>query len=412
MVSSHKRISVAVISGSVGKTPDDIAYSFVFDETYRLAKRGISVHIVRSKIEEDSFSYEIHFHGIKRKIDSQAVKMMLRNLPVYPQSCLLRNPTTIYWENLYASNVSRIVKQNDIDLIHAHLAYPEGLVGLLAKKMIKKPLIITLHGSDILTEPSVGYGVRLDRRIDVMVKRILISADAVIAGSGTVFNEASKIIDIPNRLYLMPNGVDVNRFNPNLNSTPLKKKLGIEGRTIVFALRNHVPKNGLEYLIRAAPEVIKETNNVVFVIGGDGYLRVSHEQLAAQLGIKDKVIFTGKLLWEEVPYYYAMSDMTVVPSLQEAFGLVVAEAMACGKPVIGTKVGGIPDQIVDGHNGFLVQPRNSKEIAEKILWLINNPTEAKRVGANGRKIVEEKFNINKRIDQIIFLYKTLLAGRS
>ena len=108
-------------------------------------------------------------------------------------------------------------------------------------------------------------------------------------------------------------------------------------------------------------------------------------------------------------YYYAMSDIVVVPSLQEAFGLVVAEAMASGKPVIGSNVGGIPDQIIDGYNGFLVQPRKPKEIAEKILWLINNPEEARRMGMNGRRIVEEKFDINKRIDRLISLYHRILV---
>jgi len=100
-----------------------------------------------------------------------------------------------------------------------------------------------------------------------------------------------------------------------------------------------------------------------------------------------------------------------VPSLQEAFGLVVSEAMACGKPVIGTRVGGILDQVIDGYNGFLVEPRNSAQIAERILWLIENPDEARRMGMNGRKIVEEKFNIDKRIEKIISIYEEFLSSR-
>lgn len=162
-------------------------------------------------------------------------------------------------------------------------------------------------------------------------------------------------------------------------------------------------------MIRAAPLVIKEKDDAVFVIGGDGALRNFHEQLAIKLGVKGNIIFTGRIPASEVPYYYAMSDMVVVPSLQEAFGLVVSEAMASGKPVIGTEVGGIPDQIIDVYNGFLVQPRHAAELAEKILSLINNPKKAKRMGTNGRKIVEEKFNLDKKINRIISLYETLLA---
>ncbi|MBS7614117.1 glycosyltransferase family 4 protein, partial [Candidatus Bathyarchaeota archaeon] len=159
----------------------------------------------------------------------------------------------------------------------------------------------------------------------------------------------------------------------------------------------------------AAPMVLRERSDVAFVIGGDGSLRTYHERLAERLGIGKDMIFTGRIPRDEVPHYYAMSDIVVVPSLQEAFGLVVAEAMASGKPVIGTSVGGIPDQIIDGYNGFLVRPRDPSEIAEKISWLLKNPQDAKLMGLRGRKIVEEKFNINERIEKLVQLYIELLG---
>lgn len=412
MSSSHKKISVAVISGPVGKTPDDILYSFVFDEAYRLVKRGIDIHVIRSNIERESFSYGMHFHGIENRIDYKALGLTLRNLPVYSPISLLRKPTSIYWENLYAKNVSKVVEKNKIDLIHAHFAYPEGLIGLLAKRRTSKPLVVTCHGYDILIEPSAGYGVRLSKRIDAIVSRVLNDADAIVTASKATFNEASKVVKNCSKVHLIPNAIDVQRFDPTINGSNISKMLRIEGHTVVFTLRGHEPKYGLEYLIRAVPLVVKERNDVAFVIGGDGSLRRYYEQLAVKLCVKEKLIFTGKIPQSEVPYYYAMSDIVVVPSLQEAFGLVVSEAMACGKPVIGTMVGGIPDQIIDGYNGFLVQPRNPSQIAEKILWLSNNPEKAKIMGMNGRKIVEERFDINKRIDKIRSLYEKLLAGCS
>jgi glycosyltransferase involved in cell wall biosynthesis len=402
--------SVAIISSFVGKTPEDIAHSFVFDEAFRLAQRGIDVHIIRYKVENDSSSYGIKYHGLEKKIDLRALKFFMRNLSVYPPISLLRKPTLIYRENLYALNASRIVERN-VNLIHAHFAYPEGLVGLLTKRRTGKPLIVTLHGYDILIEPSVRYGVRLSKRIDVIINRVLNVADAVLTASKATFNEASKIVNDSSKIHLIPNAIDVQRFNPSLDGSKIRKRLRISRNTVVFTLRSHEPKYGLEYLIRAAPVVAKEKEDVVFVIGGDGSLRHYHEQLSAELGLKEKMIFTGRIPQSEVPYYYAMSDIVVVPSLQEAFGLVVSEAMACGKPVIGTWVGGIPDQIIDGYNGFLVQPRNSSQIAEKILWLINNPDESKLMGMNGRKVAEEKFNIVKRVDKIISLYEELLSTK-
>ena len=120
----YERLSVAVISSLVGKCPEDVTYSFVFDEVYRLARKEVDVHVVRSKIEKDSTSYGIHFHGIERRNDPQALNMIVRNLTSYPSISLLRKPTTLYWENLYALNVSKVIEKSKIDLIHAHFAYP------------------------------------------------------------------------------------------------------------------------------------------------------------------------------------------------------------------------------------------------------------------------------------------------
>ena len=407
-----EKVSVAIISGPVGKTPEDITYSFVFDEAHRLAKRGLGVHVVRSFQEEASFSHGIHFHDLENTSRIKYIPFVFKHLNVIPNLGYLIPPWTLLSLSKYADAVANVTNSQNLDLIHAHFAYPEGFVGLLAKKETRKPLVITVHGYDLLVESSVGYGVRLSKRINAIVRRVLNDADVVMAASRATFKEACKIVNEADKVRLIPNGVDIERFNPNLNCSPIRKKLGIEGRAVIFTLRSHEPKYGLEYLIRAAPIVTKEKEDVVFVIGGDGSLRGFHEQLAVKLGVKEKMIFTGRIPRGEVPCYYAMSDIVVVPSLQEAFGLVVSEGMACGKPVIGTKIGGIPDQIINGYNGFLVQPRNPTEIAEKILWLISNPKEAKHMSMNGRKIVEKKFNINKRIDRIISLYKMLLAGCS
>lgn len=268
-------------------------------------------------------------------------------------------------------------------------------------------MIVTVHGSDILVEPEVRYGDRLDKRKNAIIVKVLNEADAVITASGSTFDEANRIVRNADKVHLIPNGVDLKRFNPHIDGSHLRKKLCVEGRTIVFTLRTHKPQYGLEYLIRAIPIVAKEKDDVIFVIGGDGPLMKFNQQLANAIGAQDKVIFVGAISRDQVPYYYAMSTVTVVPSVQEAFGLVVSEAMACGKPVIGTKVGGIPDQIIDGYNGFLVKPRSSTEIAEKILLLLNNPKEIRRLGMNGRGTVKEKFDSNKRIDKIIKLYASL-----
>jgi len=400
-------LSVAVIATRVGKTPEQIPYSFVFNEIYRLAKRGIRVYAIRFAVELPSESYKIHFYGLERLLDLKAMTTTVKNLGYYPLVSLFRSPKRIYGENLYAINIARVVEKHEIDLMHAHFAHYGGLAGLLAKKKCKKPLIVTLHGFDILIEPSINYGIRLSRRYDAIVRKVLLEADAIIAASSATYREALKIIGKDEKVHFIPNGVDLRRFNPDLDGTSIKKRLKVEDKYVVFTVRKHKPKYGIMYLIIAAALVLKKRSDVVFIIGGDGPLRKFHEELAVRLGIRDKIIFTGRISQKDLPYYYAASDVVVVPSVQEAFGLVVSEAMACGRPVIGSRVGGILDQIIDGVNGFLVAPKKPEQIAEKIVYLIDNSSEARRMGMNGRRIAEEKFDIEKRIDQIIRLYKKI-----
>ena len=328
----------------------------------------------------------------------------------YPHQFLMKNYFQLLRSYAYASFALKMTRNVKLNIVHAHFAYPEGFVGTLVKRALKNPLVITLHGYDILTEPDVGYGIRLRKSYDILVKEILNKSDAIIVASKAVYKETCGLVKDTGKVYLIPNAVDVKKFNPNVNLKNIRQRYGAEDKFIVFTIRHHEPVYGIVYLIMAAKLVVNYRKDILFIIGGDGSLRKYHEQLARKLDIKNNVIFTGRIPRVELPYYYAASDVVVVPSLQEAWSLVVTEAMASGKPVIGTNVGGIPDQIIDGYNGFLVPPRNPKSIAEKILWLYENQDQTKKMGMCGRKLVEEKFDINKRIDKILKLYKQLYVS--
>jgi glycosyltransferase involved in cell wall biosynthesis len=402
-----EKLSVALISGLIPKNIFD-AYSFVFDEASRLAKRGLDIHAIRTFTEVENSCFDIHYHGINSSLGVSYFSFFVKHWGSFPRASFLLPPWRLLYLSKYAETVSSVIDKNNLEIIHAHFAYPEGFVGLLTKRETRRPLVVTVHGTDILIEPSIGYGVRLNKKYDSMVRSVLDGADCIIAASNATYDEALRISTNVKKVKLIPNGVDTDRFNISLDASDLRLHLGIRNQFVVFSLRTHEPKYGLEYLIRAAQIVANHRLNVIFVIAGDGFLRQYHEKLAEELGIRKNIIFAGKITSEEVPFYYALSDLVVVPSLQEAFGLVVSEAMACGKAVIGSNVGGICDQIIDGYNGFLVEPRNFKKIAEKILWAVTNSEELKEMGMAGRRIVEQKFNIERRIDAIIEIYKDLL----
>jgi len=387
-------------------------YSFVLDETLRLSDESVEVHVARyvPMISEDADSLvrNVNVHSLNMP---SAVLLTIRSLhavmQIPPHGLLF--PKTIVSTVPFSKFIASLVRRYNIDIIHAHFAYPEGFAGFLARNMMKVPFVLTLHGYDILTDPSINYGIRLTKRYDVMVRKVLAESDMIFAASKHVYKAAISAGCPEDHLLLLPNGVDVERFNPRLDSSLVREKLGVAGRPVVFTLRWHEPKNGIEHLIKAVPFVLREIPNAIFIIGGSGVLKKYHEKLAKKLKVNHNVLFVGHIPAIELPLYYAACDVFVIPSIVEAFGLVTVEAMACGKPVVGTNVGGIPDVIKDGINGFLVEPRNPQSMANKIIVLLKNPNLRTKFGASARKIVMEEFNIQKRIDKILSIYNQLLS---
>jgi len=405
-------MNVLVVSAQVGRSPQDITYNFVFDEVIRLVKRNLKVSVARLKFEGDISVNRLSFYDM----DQSALLFLpleLKKLVYYPQGSFMRSPFSFYTELLYSRHVESLLVRLKPDLIHAHFGYPEGWVAYLAKtdSKLQSPLVVTLHGYDILTEPLTGYGIRLNRRYEILVKRVLEKAEAVLVASKAAFNEASKLVNDIGKLYLIPNGVDLVRFNPKLDGNIIRKRFALEDKQIIFTVRRHIPRYGISYLLLAAKLILSKAKDVVFIIGGDGPFLNYHKQLARRLNISSNVIFTGKIASRDLPLFYVASDIIVVPSLQETWGLVATEAMACGKPVVASNVGGLPDQIIDGYNGFLVHPRDPEALANKILYLLENPLEARKMGSNGRRLAVERFDIEKRVDKIVNLYEKLIREK-
>lgn len=404
-VSTQGSMKVLIVSGIVS------GFGFVVNEALGLSKRGVRIHIARELMSIRSKKRNLTVqgacvHNFSRKIDPSIIPVSMRSITELPFSAFF-HPKSLATMVTYSWFVTKLVKKHNVDLINAHFAVPEGFAGLIAKRETHRPLIVTLHGYDVLTEPSINYGARLIPFLDNIVRKVLKEADLVITESTATANEALRIGCKLEKLALIPNGVDTKRFDPKIDGGPIRDLLAINDRSMVFTLRRHVPKNGIEYLIKAASLVLKDKQNVVLVIGSDGPLRWKYERLVADLGITENVIFTGFIHPKDVPYYYAASDIFVVPSVIEAFGLVTVEAMACGKPVIGANVGGIPDVIKNGLNGYLVEPKDPKSLADKIAFLIENPGLMKKMGREGRRIAEKNFDIEKRIDKILTIYSDL-----
>ena len=402
---SKDNTSVLIISSFTGKTPKETTYSFIFDEAYRLGRKGLNVHIIRQKLEGESISYGIHYHGLEKEIDIRAIGSALTNFQTYPLVSLFRNPRLIYRENLYAENVSRIIKEKCIDLIHAHYAYPEGLWGMLAKKKTGIPLILTSHGYDLNILKEYNYGMRINSKYDALIRRVVQECDHIIVPSNLLYRRAIEVGAANSKISIIPNAVDTGIFHPSLSGSRFRKEYLLGNAPIVLTIRLLEPHYRVDKVIKIAKIIPKEIK-CKFVIIGDGKWRPNLISLAGKL-LNKRIFFIGKIPHIQIPRAISAADVVFDPC-PIGQGINILEAMGCAKPVIGVNTYGLWDYIVDSKTGFLINFDNDKTFAEKIIYLIQNTDEAKRIGMNGRKVVEKKFNINKRIKRIIELYKYIL----
>jgi glycosyltransferase involved in cell wall biosynthesis len=272
------------------------------------------------------------------------------------------------------------------------------------KKSLNVPLFLSLHnarpvGIDKTTDL---LGQLFD---DAIGERIMRRADKIISNSKWTL-EITVPKDYPRRrTEVIYNGVDTKKFRRV--KTNIKDELGCEFlSTTVCRL---LPQKGVEYLIRALGKIEDDFKAIVI---GRGPEFGKMKSLAKKLGVQKRIkIVTEFISDEKLRGYYSASDFFILPSLWEPFGIVLIEAMACGNPVIATKVGGIPE-VVTPECGVLVEPRNPEQITKSIETLINDENLRKKLGANARKRVEKTFDFDIIAKKVEKSYKSYLEGQS
>ncbi|MBM2827435.1 MAG: hypothetical protein HW403_1499 [Dehalococcoidia bacterium] len=285
----------------------------------------------------------------------------------------------------------------DFDLIHLHFPFYSGAEMVFLKSLIGGTKYVVTYHQDVLIDGILGAALKLHHNL--LGKRILKSCEKLFVTSmdyGMNSSIADLMIGQKDHVAEVPNGVDIKRFRASLSGHHLRELYGVQdGETVVLftgALdRPHFFK-GVDVLLRSVAQLPQESLKLVVV--GDGDLREGYQRMAQELGIGGKVVFAGRVSDEELPNYYAMGDFLVLPSTTqgEAFGLVLIEAMACGKPVIASRLPGVRSVVDDGLNGLLVEPGSVQDLTAKIEWLLAHPIESSVMGQKGRQKVEQKYS--------------------
>jgi 1,4-alpha-glucan branching enzyme len=249
------------------------------------------------------------------------------------------------------------------DLVHCH-DWMTALAGIALRSRLGLPMILTVH----LAQMSP---------LNLALENLGLScADSVIVNSHSVAEEIAARRLAVTGLEILPNGVDLRRFR----SLPRSQV----GQMILFAGRL-VPQKGVDVLLRAFAVVLRRCPGIRLVIAGDGYQRLYLERLSRHLGLPPHVEFVGWQTGPALARLYQAAEMVVVPSMYEPFGLVTLEAMACGRPVVASRIGGLAEVIAEGRTGYLTPPGDYLSLARRMAQLLLEPARAAAMGQAARQ---------------------------
>lgn len=281
------------------------------------------------------------------------------------------------------------------NIIHVHHAYPLSWVARVIKSTYQIPYIISVHGSEFPT-------VMRDKRYLALTGDVLRRARRIVPNSFWTKEWMFKIFgdEFRSQVRVIPGGVNIQRFNPDMNISEIDKKYNLKDKKIVLFAGKLTAFKGVKYLIQAARKIPAEV-----VILGEGPERANLEKRTKDYGLTN-VHFIGHLgTSNELNKFYKRATVFIAPSVwDEPLGLVILEAMACKTPVVVTRKGGIPLAVKDGVNGYFVRPRNSSEIAEKVNLLLSSEEKRVKMAENARRIVEQKFSWEMIAHRFILMY--------
>ena len=309
----------------------------------------------------------------------------------------------------FASLLLRLIRKEisyGVDVIHAHWVLPSGFLACVASWRTHTPVIATAHGRDVCLNPAADYTVPQRPHMRWLLRFALGRLAALAVNSRYTQGQALQRGISPDKVTVVYNGTNTGLFKPEVAAVPLKEELDTD--FIVLTVRKFYHRKGLQDVIKAMPQVLKECPKACFVIIGYGPLEEELKQLAQSLNLQQHVRFLGRLPNDELPPYYAAADAFIIPSHEEAFGVVAAEAMAMGKPLISTAVGGL-GEVVDDEVALIIPPGDPDSIARAIVTLYQSPERREKMGQVGLTKVREIFNWDRAAQEYISLYESVLG---
>jgi N-acetyl-alpha-D-glucosaminyl L-malate synthase BshA len=295
-----------------------------------------------------------------------------------------------------AGKMAEVIDREELDLLHVHYAVPHAVCAVLARQMAKRDvkIVTTLHGTDITV---LGY----DPSMSDLIRFGIEKSDSVTAVSQQLIQQTYELLEPNKKITPVYNFIDERVYHKK-DVSYLKDEYGIlpDEKTIIH-ISNFRQVKRVPDVVRVFEKIQKQIKAKLLLVG-DGPEVTIVNRLVRELDLTNKVLFLGKQ--DNLEELYSISDLKLLLSKKESFGLVLLEAMACGVPCIGTRVGGIPEVIIDGETGYLCELGDVEEIADKAITLLSDPALHQDFSENALARVREEFSSLKIVEQYEQIY--------
>ena len=350
-----------------------------------LSKRGHEIHFItyNQPVRLELLSNNVHYHEV--------------NVPEYP--LFHYQP----YELALSSKLVDMVKLHGIEILHVHYAIPHAYAAYMAKKMLQEegvyvPIVTTLHGTDITLvgshpfyKPAVTFSIN--------------KSDAVTAVSQNLKDDTLRLFDIKNDINVVPNFIDLEKYHHNGFTDCQRGIMANDDEKIITHISNLRPVKRVQDVISVFYNIQKEMPAKLMFIG-EGPEKEKVERRCTELGILDKVVFFGRS--NEIDKILCFSDLFLLPSQTESFGLAALEAMASGVPVISSNTGGVPEVNIHGVSGFLSDVGDVEDMTKNALHILSDESRLKTFKDNARKEAL-KFDLHAIVPQYEAIYEDTLA---
>ena len=384
-----------------------LAYSFLDEEAKALQAAGIQIFVIStSGVDRDHGGLSVRVLPRGRRLSERigTPGFLLRHRAAFPTRMAARSWALAYHLARFERFAATLVRKEKINLIHSHFAWPGGVGGAMAAAETGCPLIATFRGMDLdLHAELEGYGMRLDRIAEHAIRNLLRRAQRTTYVSDYMRNIGLSLGADPTNAITILKGVHADHFIPAPDRIALRSRLGIHS-PMILSVGGLEKLKGVHHILEALA-MLRSTHDFKYMIVGNGEDLEKLQLLAEKLGVKDRVVFCGRLGRAEIPQYFAACDMFILGSLTEASGNVLLEAMSSARPVICTDSGGPPEYVLHGKTGYVVPVGDAPTMADRIRLLLDKPDLADMLGRAGRARVVEGFDYSRMVGEIRAQYE-------